>query len=264
MNLVSTVYIPVEEIHIGRGGCEHLDPAVWHCDDTHHHLRHHYALHADDGPWTFDVHAVTHFGMTRSSDLDELDFSDAKSFPKIGPCPNPKATPTPTPTPTPAPTLASTPTPTPTSGSTPKPTPMLAPPPAWAVADRPYDLTVLSVSPSWFELLIYSDYARVQEVGAAGEHACRSSTAPEQGPLWPSTFVARLSHVGDDAAAVYTEREFRLHATDCRHGCVLNVTGLTPLPDGSPRPYGVWVQEYNSLGVLAAPTKKTSAAGAAP
>ena len=150
MNLVSTVYIPVEEIHIGRDGCEHLDPTIWHCDDTHHHLRHHYALYADDGPWTFDVHAVTHFGMTRSSDLDELDFSDAKRFPKIAPCPNPKATPTPTPTPTP--TLVSTPTPTPTSGSTPKPTPMLAPPPAWAVADRPYDLTVLSVAPSWFEL----------------------------------------------------------------------------------------------------------------
>jgi len=119
---------------------------------------------------------------------------------------------------------------------------------------------VLSVAPSWFELLIYSEYAHTQEVGAGGEAACRSAAAPDRGQLWPSTFVAHLSHVGDDAAPVYTEREFRLYATDCRHGCILNVSMLTPLPDGSPRPYGVWVQEYNSLGAMPAAKKKTSGA----
>ena len=268
MNLVSTIYIPVQELHIGSDGCKDLDPTIWNCDDSHHHLTHHYALHADDGPWTFDVHAVTHFGMTRSSDLDELDYSDHPTYPKIAPCPNATATPTPTPTTTPTSTPTPTPTPTPGSGSmpgsmpgsTPEPTPMLAPP-AWSVTDRPYDLTVLSVAPSWFELLIYSEYARIQEIGAGGEHACRSATAPDQGQLWPSTFVAHLSHVGDDAAPVYTEREFRLYASDCRHGCILNVSLLTPLPDGSPRPYGVWVQEFNSLGAM--PAKKTNTTGAA-
>ena len=263
MNLVSTVYIPVQEIHIGKDGCRDLDPTLWNCDETHHHLRHHYALFADEGPWTFDVHAVTHYGMTRSSNLDELDYGDDPRHPKIAPCPNPTATPTPTPTPTPTTTPTTTPTPTPTpglgSGSMPKPTPMLAPP-AWSVTDRPYGVTVLSVAPSWFELLIYSEYARVQEIGAGGEHACRSSTAPDQGQLWPSTFVAHLSHVGDDAAPVYTEREFRLYASDCRHGCILNVSLLTPLPDGSPRPYGVWVQEFNSLGAMPAAKKKTTSA----
>ena len=132
--------------------------------------------------------------------------------------------------------------------------------PAWSVTDRPHGLTVLSVAPSWFELLFYSEYAHTQEVGAGGEAACRSAAAPDRGQLWPSTFVAHLSHVGDDAAPVYTEREFRLYATDCRHGCILNVSMLTPLPDGSPRPYGVWVQEYNSLGAMPAAKKKTSGA----